>query len=291
MNGEISADIDNFDQSQAQAGEEASFLHSTKEHALKALTTGKEIVATLFSEIAEQTGEQESKVKKVAVAASAGAIALLAAGSQGADRIRVPESITMPFAISMAEQHGNEWGALALAAGIYATQFVIGGSWGLGIKHFKKTADTFDTAYPGYKGTLSEENAGYTTTLLRQSVLGLGTGNTPFVAAETLGKPNMTTGQVAGIAEKTSRRIAVAAGVIGYGALQLATHHYDRYLMFWSVPDVVDRLEKPTTWIALGISMEVGGRILGAGLNKIKSKVSGWFNRSSQSELVEAGVE
>ena len=130
-----------------------SFLQIVKRGTIKAGVTLKETVVAVFSETADDAREAEGLINKISTVAYAGSVALLAAGSQVADRFRVPESWSIPLAIATAQdvaaEHGGNWGAVAgagaLTAGVYATQFVIGGAWGLGIKRFTEAANVFDS--------------------------------------------------------------------------------------------------------------------------------------------------
>jgi hypothetical protein len=247
-------------------------------HPYKACQTLAGIYNTFCIESYLQIQNSDSTIAKIGVMATGAATI----GGQVADRSRLPESLSIPFAISLAEEHGKLVGAGTLMLGVYAAQYVIGGAWGLGINTFNKTADVFDKSYPGYKTTLAEENAGYIKTLWRQSVIGLGIGNTAFVAAEALNDPTNDNEKMLESANRTSRRIATAAGAIGFGVLFAAEEFYDKSIGIGnydkSVPELVDLAKKPSTWIALGLLIDLGPRLIGAGLNGMKRL----FNRSEE---------
>ncbi len=251
--------------------DESTRLDRAKHEVTKAASMVGNVIKTFFQESKEQISEGDSLLEKIKIGSMVGGIALMAVGGQVADRSRVPESLNIPNAIDVSKEHGNLVGSAALGLGVYATQFAIGSAWGLGIRRFRKTADVFDDSYPGYKDTIAEENAGYLKSLWRQSVVGLGIGNTLFVAAEVLDKPEMTNFGVLKSSNRSAKRIGAAAMALGFGVLTAAEANYDRDVLWWSVPDVVDRLEKASTWVAIGVGLEVLTHVAGAGFKMIKA--------------------
>ncbi len=207
--------------------------------------------------------------------------------SQAADRLRLPEAAIIPLAIKVAEQHGKLAGALTLTTGVYGVQDVVGYAWGVGVRRFKHAAQSFDRHFPGYKNYAAEGNAGYLTTLYRQSVLGIGVGNSPFMTGEVLHNPAISHQELAEKANRSSRRIALTAGVIGYGALSAAEEWYDKSVGIpgvfdVTVPELVEDMKKASFWIASGFAIDIGSRAAG----KLFQKVSGVFRRDKSDKAV-----
>jgi hypothetical protein len=271
--------------------DQLSLMGKAKHELSKATKMARGVLSTFFKESWEQIGEGRTLSEKVKLASLVGGVAITALAGQAGDRLRVPESLNVPTAIDTARDHGNVAGAAALGLGVYAAQFAIGSAWGIGMNRFRKTADVFDKAYPGYKDTLAEENAGYGKTLWRHSVNGLGIGNTMFVAAEVLDKPDISNFEVLRSSNRSARRIGVAATGVAFGVLTAAQANADRYILLWSVPDVVNRLEKPLTWVAIGVGAEVLPRMPGAIYKLAKSTFSSLAKKVVKTERIEEPSE
>lgn len=187
--------------------------------------------------------------------------------SQLADRLRLPEALSIPYAIEMAQKHGKLTGALALLSSVYVAQNIIGTLWGLGLKRFRGATDVFDKAYPGYKEYAAEENAGYIKTLYRQSIIGLGIGNSAFMGGEVMNDRGITTSGILEKSDRSSRRIAVAAGGILYLLWDKVQDNLDKSVgipgvIDWTVPEVVENMQKASFWVATGFALDIGSRVL-----------------------------
>ena len=214
----------------------------------------------------------KEKAKIIGMAATTGA-------SQLADRLRLPEAVTIPLAVEVAESHGKTEAAAALLMGVYLVQYGVGTAWGAGMRKFKHATATFDKAYPGYKNYASEGNAGYLKTLYRQSLVGLGIGNSAFMAGEVMHDPEISTEKLLYAADRSSRRIGVTAGVLGYGALLAIEEWYDKSIgipgvVDWTVPEVVENMKKASFWIIGGLALDIGLRTLALPFTAIKKKRS-----------------
>ncbi len=205
---------------------------------------------------AEDTAEKARVIGSVAGAGVA----------QAVDRLRLPEATTIPLAIEVAENHDKLAGSLALLLGVYVVQNAVGSTWGVGLRKFKHGSRTFDSHFPDYKNYAAEDNAGYLKTLYRQSVLGIGVGNSPFMAGEVIHDPEISHQSILEKANRSSRRIAITAGVIGYGALSAAEEWYDKSIgipgvVDWTVPEVVDNMKKASFWIIAGLGIDLVPRV------------------------------
>lgn len=221
-----------------------------------------------------QVANAESRTEQARVIGSVAA----AGAAQLADRLRLPEAITIPAAIDVAEKHGKLDGSLALLLGVYGVQNLVGSSWGLGLRKFRHGTQTFDQHFPEYKNYAAEGNAGYLKTLYRQSILGIGVGNSPFMAGEVIHNPNITPQGILEKANRSSRRIALTAGAIGYGALSAAEEWYDKSIgvpgvIDWSVPEVVENMKKASFWVIGGLAIDIVPRILGKSIKSIRNAI------------------
>jgi hypothetical protein len=234
-----------------------------------------DVFENFFIETGEQVQDQETVQGKVGIIGTA----LLAAGGQLWDRGRGTEAIGIPLAIEIYERNQSATaGAASFALMTYGVQGLVGAGWGMGINRFKKTATMFDNSFPGYAETLSEENAGYTKTLFRHSITGLGTGNTPFVAAEMLSKPDSSIKDATKIAEKTARRLAFSTGVISYGVLRIAEEYFDKSIGIpgvadITVPQLVEHAKQPKTWLLLGLLLELGPKTVAKPMKVLANKI------------------
>ena len=239
-------------------------------HVYKFLQTANETLDAFCVDAYVQYTNADSKREKAKTVGMVAATGF----SQMADRLRLPEATTIPLAIEVAESHGKVEGAAALLIGVYAVQYAVGALWGAGMRKFRHATETFDSAYPGYKNYAAEGNAGYLKTLYRQSIVGLGIGNSAFMAGEVMHNPDITTEELLVAADRSSRRIGVTAGLLGYGALVAIEEWYDKSIgipgvIDWTVPDVVENMKKASFWIIAGLSLDVGSRMLAKPIGKV----------------------
>lgn len=220
---------------------------------------------TFFDEVEEQWKVSDGFKEKSAIVTSA----TTAAVAQGWDRFRFAEIIGIPAAIAVYKHSGSALEASSFfAASTYVQQYIIGGSWGNAMLRFRETADTFDQQFPVYSEALNEEDNGYIKTLQRQSLGGLGTGNTPFVTAEVLKNSHPNLHGVLDVTQQTSRRIALPAGGIGLVALKLE----EKFPSNVVVEKIVSVVENPLTWVGLGFGPLVVGAAGCAAIEHFRSK-------------------
>ncbi|MBP6962111.1 hypothetical protein KBB49_01085 [Candidatus Saccharibacteria bacterium] len=244
----------------------------------------------------EQTRDADTLRQKILV----GSIALSTAGGQVADRFHLLLPTVISASVSNIEnppfdipvKYGNYAGSATLGIGVYLSQFAVGSAWGLGVKKFNKPREFFESEVPQIK-KLAEENAGYKKTLWRHSVTGLYTGNTMFVGAEVINKPDQSTWSVFKAANKTALRLGVSAGILGLGLAELLEKYPDKSVGIGrfdlTVPELVENMKGIKFFLIFGVGVEVLAALIGAGIKGTKSGIKSLNNVLHKNKLATVG--